>query len=101
MKSADPQFLGIIVTFKSWREIFWLQTALAGFGFGLVVFLLPETIHHKKSADMQGLTNKQYAGKMWQSMNPFRVIKLFRYPNLLSAVSYPFNQISAINQANF
>jgi hypothetical protein len=79
--------VGIIVTFKSWRDIFWLQTALAGLGFGLVVVFLPETIHHKKSADMQGLTNKQYAGRMWQSMNPFRVIKLFRYPNLLTAVS--------------
>lgn len=53
----------------------------------MVIIFLPETIHHKKSADMQGLTKKQYAGKMWQSMNPFRVIKLFRYPNLLVVVS--------------
>jgi len=82
-----PFIGGIIVTFKSWRDIFWLQTALAGTGFILVIFLLPETIHHKKSEDMKGLTNKQYAGRMWQSMNPFRVIKLFRYPNLLTAVS--------------
>ncbi|TID19995.1 MFS general substrate transporter [Venturia nashicola] len=78
-----PFIGGIIVTFQSWRVVFWLQTALAGVGFSLCVIFLPETIHHKKSADMQGLTKKQYAGKMWQSMNPFRVIKLFRYPNLL------------------
>ncbi|KAE9980959.1 hypothetical protein BLS_008020 [Venturia inaequalis] len=74
---------GIIVTFRSWRVLFWLQTALAALAFAMIVIFLPETIHHKKSADMQGLTKKQYAGKMWQSMNPIRVIKLFRYPNLL------------------
>ncbi|KAF2427148.1 MFS transporter [Tothia fuscella] len=79
-----PFIGGIIVTFRSWRDIFWLQTALAGLGTALVVFLLPETIHRKKSDDLRGLNNKDYASKIWQMMNPFRVIRLFRYPNLLT-----------------
>jgi MFS family permease len=82
-----PFIGGIIVTFKSWRDIFWLQTALAGLGFVLVVFFLPETIHHKKSEEFKGLTRPQVARKLWQFTNPFRVLRLFRYPNLLIAVS--------------
>jgi hypothetical protein len=76
------------VTFKSWRDIFWLQTALAGLGTVLVVFLLPETIHRKKSDDFVGLNRRQVAHKLWQFTNPFRVLRLFRYPNLLIAVSF-------------
>jgi MFS family permease len=82
-----PFIGGVIVTFRSWRDIFWLQTALAGVGTILVVFFLPETIHHKKSVELQGLTRREYASKIWTMTNPFRVIRLFRYPNLLTVVS--------------
>jgi len=86
-----PFIGGIIITFRSWRDIFWLQTALAGFGTVLVIFVLPETIHHKKSTDLNGLTRREYAHRIWQMTNPFRVIRLFRYPNLLTVVCCPFN----------
>jgi MFS family permease len=78
-----PFIGGIIVTFRSWQDIFWLQTALAGFGTLLVVVFLPETIHKKRSIELKGLAPKEYASKLWQWSNPFRVIRLFRYPNLL------------------
>jgi MFS family permease len=78
-----PFIGGIIVTFRTWRDIFWLQTALAGLGTILVVFGLPETIHKRRSNELQGLGKKEYAKKICGWTNPLRVVRLFRYPNLL------------------
>ncbi|KAF2800480.1 MFS general substrate transporter [Melanomma pulvis-pyrius CBS 109.77] len=82
--ALGPFVGGIIVTFRSWRDIFWLQTALAGTAVLLVCFLLPETIHYKRSEELHGLPRAKKAHKMWQWLNPFRVIALYRYPNLLT-----------------
>lgn len=82
-----PFIGGIIVTFRSWRDIFWLQTALGGFGCVLILFFLPETTHYKRSVEFQGLKAADKAAKMWQWTNPFRVLRLYRYPNLITVVS--------------
>ncbi|KAF2463663.1 MFS general substrate transporter [Lindgomyces ingoldianus] len=82
--ALGPFIGGIIVTFRSWRDIFWLQTALAGTATMLVFFLQPETIHYKRSKELEGLSGSTKARKMWQWLNPFRVIRLYRYPNLLT-----------------
>ncbi|KAI0016000.1 major facilitator superfamily domain-containing protein [Xylariomycetidae sp. FL0641] len=74
---------GIIVTYTSWRVIFWLQTALAGLAAVGSHFLLPETIYHRKTDDLVGLSPRQKARTMWNMMNPWRVIRLWQYPNLL------------------
>ena len=58
---------------------------MAGFATILVFFLLPETIHYKKSEELKGLTKKEQAAKFWEWMNPWRVISLWRFPNLLLA----------------
>jgi MFS family permease len=84
--AAGPFIGGIIVTFRSWRDIFWLQTALAGAATAFCFFLQPETIHEKRATELKGLPRKQKAKKMWQWLNPFRVIRLYRYPNLLLVV---------------
>lgn len=78
-----PFLGGIIVTFRTWRDIFWLQTALAALGTVLCFFFLPETTHYKRSVELQGLTRKQKAAKLWSWTNPVRVVELYRYPNLL------------------
>ncbi|KAF2717973.1 MFS general substrate transporter [Polychaeton citri CBS 116435] len=81
-----PFLGGIIVTYSSWRNIFWLQTACAGVGAIMVIFLLPETIHRKKSSQLADLpTRRAKAAKLWEWTNPLRVIKLFKYPNLMVA----------------
>ena len=81
-----PFIGGIIVTFRSWRDIFWLQTALAGTAVILCFFVQPETIHVKRSSELDGLKTSEKAHKMWQWLNPFRVIRLYRYPNLFLVV---------------
>ena len=78
-----PFIGGVIVTFKTWRDIFWLQTALAAAATVLCIFCLPETTHHKRSVELSGLTRREQAAKLWTWTNPYRVIRLYRYPNLL------------------
>jgi MFS family permease len=78
-----PFIGGIIVTFKSWRGIFYLQTALAGVAVIGAFFLLPETSHHMKSDELVGLPLKKKAGILWGMLNPWRVVRLYKYPNLI------------------
>jgi hypothetical protein len=72
--------------------IFYLQTALAGVAFIGAYFLLPETIHRKKSDDLVGLPFKKKASALWGMLNPWRVVRLYKYPNLIvvSLVSFSF-----------
>ncbi|PQE04811.1 hypothetical protein CJF30_00004592 [Rutstroemia sp. NJR-2017a BBW] len=81
--ALGPFIGGIIVTFQSWRVIFWLQTALAGCAVIGAWFLLPETIHRKKSDDLVGLGWRKKAEVLWGMLNPWRVVRLYRYPNLI------------------
>jgi MFS family permease len=78
-----PFIGGIIVTYTSWRVIFWLQTGLAGAAAVGTFILLPETIHHRKIDDLVGFSPKRKASVLWGMINPIRVLKLYRYPNLI------------------
>ncbi|KAF2671941.1 MFS general substrate transporter [Microthyrium microscopicum] len=96
---------GCIITYRTWRDIFWLQTALAGAGVVLVFFFLKETIHYKKSTELKGLTPKAYAKQYWEWSNPWRVVRLFRYPNLIivsvASSSLVFNMYSALTPIRY
>lgn len=100
-----PFIGGIIVTFCSWRVIFYLQTALAGLACILVYFLLPETIHHKKSDDLVGLPLSRKFRVLWGMTNPWRVVKLFRYPNMIciafASGSLVWNQYSLLTPIRY
>lgn len=50
---------------------------------------LPAARNHPREtiARLQGLPAAKKAHKMWQWLNPFRVIRLYRYPNLFLVVS--------------
>ncbi|KAH9906721.1 major facilitator superfamily domain-containing protein [Xylariomycetidae sp. FL2044] len=78
-----PFIGGIIVTYESWRVIFWLQTALAGVAAIGAFFLLPETIYHKKMDDLVGYSGKERGKVLFRMLNPWRVLRLFEYRNLL------------------
>ncbi|KAK1573965.1 major facilitator superfamily domain-containing protein [Colletotrichum navitas] len=81
--TIGPVLGGIIVTYTSWRAIFWLQTALAGVGLGGALFFMPETLQELKSADLRELPMGRKVSVLWGMTNPFRVIRLFRFPNLI------------------
>ncbi|KAL7785544.1 major facilitator superfamily domain-containing protein [Trichoderma ceciliae] len=79
--ALGPVIGGILVSFATWRSIFWLQTALAGTGALGVFFLVPETIHHKQIEDLEGRSRKEKIKAILRMTNPIRVIRLFRYWN--------------------
>ncbi|KAH9883097.1 hypothetical protein J1614_000467 [Plenodomus biglobosus] len=81
--ALGPFIGGIVVTYRSWRDIFWLQSALAGAASLFCFFLLPETIHEKRAVELENLPPRKKAAKMWQWLNPTRIMLLYRYPNLL------------------
>lgn len=81
-----PFIGGIIVTFRSWRDIFWLQSALGGLATILVIFFLPETVPAKKIDELREYPRKERAARILHWVSPFRVgILLLSYPNLLIA----------------
>lgn len=80
-----PFIGGIIVTYTSWRVIFWLQTGLSGLAALGTIFILPETIHHRKADNLVGYSPKQKVSVLWGMINPTRVLRLYRYPNLIMA----------------
>ncbi len=79
----------MIVTYSSWRSIFWLQTALAGTGVLGLFFLVPETIHHKQLEDLKGLSQKEKTRAILSRISPIKVLSLFKYWNqvLVAAAS--------------
>lgn len=77
-----PFLGGIIVTYTSWRAIFWLQTALAAVGLLGVFFLVPETAHHLKIDDLKGLSRGKKTRAILSMINPIRVLRLFQYWNI-------------------
>ncbi|CAK7266731.1 hypothetical protein SEPCBS119000_002180 [Sporothrix epigloea] len=83
--ALGPFIGGIIVTYKSWRVIFWLQAALSGAAVLGTLVLLPETIHHRKIDDLEGYPLGKKLRVLWPMINPLRVVRLFIYPNLIMA----------------
>lgn len=89
--ALGPCIAGIIVTFSSWRSIYWLQLAMSGFGFALSLIVLPdirrETIvpamdeHPKRDRPTETKVRV-----LLRKLNPWRVLKLLRRPNILLAV---------------
>lgn len=80
-----PFIGGVIVTFQSWRVIFWLQAAMGGLGTVLLVCFLPETIPEKKLALLCELPSSiDRFQQLLAWMSPWRVlVLLISYPNLL------------------
>lgn len=78
------------MTFASWRIIFWVQTAMAGFGLILSLLFVssvqdPPTMIAKKRAGA-----KVGAIDMVNMFNPLRIIRQMVYPNVFLAVCFPY-----------
>ncbi|KAF2973490.1 hypothetical protein GQX73_g207 [Xylaria multiplex] len=78
-----PFLGGLIVTYTSWRVIFWLQTGLAGIATIGMYFLMPETIFHKKIDDLEGYNGREKGLALLSMLNPWGILKLFEYPNFI------------------
>ncbi|KAK5069838.1 hypothetical protein LTR51_008152 [Lithohypha guttulata] len=81
-----PLLGGAIVTYVSWRVIFWMQTGMGALATVLVIFLLPETIPSKGIDDLKDLPRSKRVAHIVHLINPIRVSALLvSYPNLLIA----------------
>lgn len=100
-----PFIGGIIVTYRSWRVIFYLQTALAGLALAAAAVLLPETIHRRKWDTLTGHNAVAKARVLWSMINPMRVIRLYVYPNVITAgmasSSLVWNQYSLLTPITY
>ncbi|KAL4998182.1 major facilitator superfamily domain-containing protein [Aspergillus recurvatus] len=82
--AIGPCIGGVIVTFASWRYIYWLQTAMAGFGLVMSLIFVPEVQQEISSSNTaknkeRGKITLRYALEVF---NPVRVFSLWLYPNL-------------------
>lgn len=108
--TIGPLVGGIIVTYSSWRDIFWLQTALAGVGIIGPIFLLEETLvvdeNSKKTilAKLPTKTEKfKYLARVTSPLRP--IVMLFGSPNLtlvaLASGSLVWNQYSLLTPIRY
>ncbi|KKK22182.1 hypothetical protein AOCH_001497, partial [Aspergillus ochraceoroseus] len=81
--TIGPLLAGAIVTYTTWRVIFWLQTGLAVISLLGVFFLLPETLSETAPRPLQGLSRKEQGKVLLVVSNPWRVLTPFKYPSLL------------------
>ncbi|KAM0325470.1 hypothetical protein ACHAQA_007457 [Verticillium albo-atrum] len=77
-----PVIGGIVVTYTSWRVIFWVQSALSGIALLLVTFLLHETLQQPRWAELKGQEFGAAAKTLWRWANPATVFKLLGQKNL-------------------
>ncbi|PYH88596.1 MFS general substrate transporter [Aspergillus ellipticus CBS 707.79] len=92
--AIGPCIGGIIVTFASWRNIYWVQVAMTGFGLIMSLLFVPEI----PSADAKTTTTTTDPASekpthpritlhdILSAFNPVRVFRLWVYPNIFLAV---------------
>ncbi|KEY73564.1 hypothetical protein S7711_09824 [Stachybotrys chartarum IBT 7711] len=84
-----PVLGGLIVTYTSWRVIFWLQTALGGVAAMLAYFILPETHLNVRVAELKGKGLVMASFVLWKRVNPVGIFKLYGHRNLLCVLTTP------------
>lgn len=77
--AIGPVIGGIIITFVSWRILFWVQAAYAGLCLIIGVLFLKETSYELKYSKWKKETGKKIK---FIKVNPFSVIMSLRVPTL-------------------
>ncbi|KAK6206906.1 hypothetical protein QIS74_13394 [Colletotrichum tabaci] len=100
-----PLLGGIVVTFTSWRVIFWIQASLAGVALIFVFFCLPETLHKTRESELAGLGVVEKCSKLWKWGNPSRILKLYGNKNFflvcLASSSLVWNMYSLLTPIRY
>ncbi|KAL5603784.1 hypothetical protein FOVSG1_006534 [Fusarium oxysporum f. sp. vasinfectum] len=78
-----PVLGGSVVTYTSWRVIFYLQTGMSGAILLVMFLLLKETLHTTRSAQLNGHGFRSSARKLWKWGNPTVTFKLIQNRSLL------------------
>ncbi|KAL2815082.1 major facilitator superfamily domain-containing protein [Aspergillus cavernicola] len=81
--AVGPCIGGVIVTFSSWRNIYWLQTAMAGLGLILAVIFVPEIQSEVDDLKEDEKKKKLTPWEIVKVFNPTRTFRLWLYPNML------------------
>ncbi|KAI9369543.1 major facilitator superfamily domain-containing protein [Aspergillus egyptiacus] len=82
--TIGPLLAGAIVTYTTWRVIFWLQTGLTVISLVGIFFFLPETLSETAPRPLKGLSTRSQKAKVFLTMtNPWRIITPFQHPSLL------------------
>lgn len=98
-----PVIGGIVVTYTSWRVIFWIQVGLGAIDLLLAISFLPETA---RVTELGKKRRKTGTNAWFVSYNPLRVVSaLFKYPNLALAgvisMSMHFNMFSLLTPIRY
>ena len=82
--AIGPLVGGIIVTFASWRIIFWVQTGMVGLGLVLSLLFVPSIAQPHQITEKPSL-------KLWgkSQVEMLKVFTLLIYPNVFFAVCSP------------
>ncbi|XEV07372.1 hypothetical protein FSHL1_012659 [Fusarium sambucinum] len=100
-----PLLSGVIVTYTSWRVIFWLQAGLAGIGLAQAIFVLHETLQQLRYKELRGKGLHYGMVKLWEWSNPWTVFKLFGQKNLfcvcLASATTAWNMYSLLTPIRF
>ncbi|KAL4919221.1 major facilitator superfamily domain-containing protein [Aspergillus aurantiobrunneus] len=83
-QAFGPLIAGAIVTYTTWRVIFWLQTGLGAISLLGIFFLLPETLSETAPRPLKGLSRRQKVIVFFTMTNPWRVITPFKHVSLVA-----------------
>ena len=88
-----PCIGGIVVTYASWRTIYWMQTGMAGVGLAFALWVV-RGIHDPLGRGDQGQrsrndsnTRTAFLGTLLSRFNPLGPLRFLLLPNILLAVS--------------
>ncbi|GKZ20535.1 hypothetical protein AbraIFM66951_005860 [Aspergillus brasiliensis] len=89
--ALGPCISGIIVTFSHWRDIYWLQVAMAGFGSALSIFAIPNIKSEVRQLYEERKETHITLHSVLRAFNPTKVFKLYLLPQVfLSDVTCGF-----------
>ncbi|KAL9946321.1 hypothetical protein D7B24_001804 [Verticillium nonalfalfae] len=101
-----PIISGIIVTYTSWRIIFWVQASLSGLASLLCFFIMKETLQTTpRHRELRGQGVHAATKTLWKSLNPILVFRLLSEKNLLcvslASASMAFNMYSLLTPIRY